>query len=163
MFLESRARATGKADNLTAISEPTAYLMWDLQHLISPGAYTACYWESFTCYHFSDISAADPLIRYLLVYLKIFVFICTNFMAGTLVVLSRKTQAQSCRARTVTNDVSSNTPVHALWHIIWEQTNCYMPAAFSSTQHNFVCSLTLLEDQSNLLMLPRFSSGHVDF
>jgi hypothetical protein len=33
MFLESRTRPVRKADNLTAISEPIVYTMWDLQHL----------------------------------------------------------------------------------------------------------------------------------
>jgi hypothetical protein len=33
MFLGSIARPALKADNLTAICEPTAYTMWDPQHL----------------------------------------------------------------------------------------------------------------------------------
>jgi hypothetical protein len=33
MFLGSRARLARKADNLTAISEPAIWTMWDLEHL----------------------------------------------------------------------------------------------------------------------------------
>jgi hypothetical protein len=36
MFLGAIARPVGRADNLTAICEPIMYIMWNLQHLITP-------------------------------------------------------------------------------------------------------------------------------
>jgi hypothetical protein len=37
-----------KADNLTAICEPTIYTVWNRQHLTTQQASTACYRYSFT-------------------------------------------------------------------------------------------------------------------
>jgi hypothetical protein len=42
MFLGSEVRPVRKADNLTAICEPTVYTMWDPQHLTTLQASTVC-------------------------------------------------------------------------------------------------------------------------
>jgi hypothetical protein len=47
MFLGSRARPVRRADNLTAICEPTVYTTRDPQHLTTLLASTACYWDFF--------------------------------------------------------------------------------------------------------------------
>jgi hypothetical protein len=47
VFLWSRARPVPKAESLTAICEPIVYTMWDLQHLTTVEASTACYGDSF--------------------------------------------------------------------------------------------------------------------
>jgi hypothetical protein len=39
-----------KADNLTAICEPTVYIMWDPQRLTTLWASMACYRDRFTFY-----------------------------------------------------------------------------------------------------------------
>jgi hypothetical protein len=44
----SKARPARKADNLTAISEPTVKVMWEPQRLTILWASTACYRDSFT-------------------------------------------------------------------------------------------------------------------
>jgi hypothetical protein len=41
-------RSAHKADNLTAISEPTVYKMWEPQYLTTLWASMACYRDSFT-------------------------------------------------------------------------------------------------------------------
>jgi hypothetical protein len=41
MFLRSKAQPVRKADDLTALREPTAYKMWDLLHLTTLQASTA--------------------------------------------------------------------------------------------------------------------------
>jgi hypothetical protein len=43
LFLGSTARSVHKADNLTAVCEPTVYTVWDPQHLTALQASTACY------------------------------------------------------------------------------------------------------------------------
>jgi hypothetical protein len=52
------------ADNLTAISEPIVYTMWD-QHLTTLQSSTACYRESFTylpvfLLHSTDFDSSSP-------------------------------------------------------------------------------------------------------
>jgi hypothetical protein len=46
-----RAWLMRKADNLTAICEPTVYKMWEPQHLLTIWASTACYRDSFTYFY----------------------------------------------------------------------------------------------------------------
>jgi hypothetical protein len=46
MFLGVKRRLARKADNLTAICEPTLYKMWDPQHLTTLQAPTAFYGDS---------------------------------------------------------------------------------------------------------------------
>jgi hypothetical protein len=48
MFLGSKVRWVRRADNLTAVCEPIVYTMYDLQHLRTLQAYTACYRDSFS-------------------------------------------------------------------------------------------------------------------
>jgi hypothetical protein len=43
-----KGRPARKADNLTAICEPTVYKMWEPQHLTTLWAFAACYRDSFT-------------------------------------------------------------------------------------------------------------------
>jgi hypothetical protein len=43
-------RPARKADNLTAICEPTVYTMWEPRRLTTLWASTACYRDSFTLY-----------------------------------------------------------------------------------------------------------------
>jgi hypothetical protein len=43
MFLESGAWPVRRVDNLTAISEPIVYTMWDPQHPTTLQTSTACY------------------------------------------------------------------------------------------------------------------------
>jgi hypothetical protein len=47
MFVCSRERTVRKADNLTAICEPTVHILWGPQHLTALYASTACYGVSF--------------------------------------------------------------------------------------------------------------------
>jgi hypothetical protein len=47
MFLWVKERPTRKADNLTAICEPTVYKMWEPRRLTTLWAFTACYRDSF--------------------------------------------------------------------------------------------------------------------
>jgi hypothetical protein len=43
-----KGRPARKADNLTAICEPTVYKMWEPRRLTALWASTACYRDSFT-------------------------------------------------------------------------------------------------------------------
>jgi hypothetical protein len=43
-----KERPARKADNFTAICEPTVYKMWQPRRLTTLWASTACYWDSFT-------------------------------------------------------------------------------------------------------------------
>jgi hypothetical protein len=45
-----KGRPARKADNLTAICEPTVYKMWEPRRLTTLRASTACYRDSFTIY-----------------------------------------------------------------------------------------------------------------
>jgi hypothetical protein len=50
MFLESRVRPVHKADNFTAICEPTVYTVWDPQYLTTlwpPRPATKIFFNSF--------------------------------------------------------------------------------------------------------------------
>jgi L-amino acid N-acyltransferase YncA len=51
-----RAKGSGKADNLTAIYEPTVQKMWELRPLTALWAFAACYWDSFTFILFYMVS-----------------------------------------------------------------------------------------------------------
>jgi hypothetical protein len=51
----SKGRPARKADNLTAICEPTVYKMWEPQHLTALWASTACYRDTFTFTLLEDI------------------------------------------------------------------------------------------------------------
>jgi hypothetical protein len=48
MFLWSKALLVRRADNLTAICEPTVYTMWDPYHITTLWASNACCGDSFT-------------------------------------------------------------------------------------------------------------------
>jgi hypothetical protein len=58
MFLVSRA------DNLTAICEPTVWTMSDPQHLITLSASTACYGDSFTFFFYFYVPKMSEYIRH---------------------------------------------------------------------------------------------------
>jgi hypothetical protein len=47
-----KGRSAHKAENLTAICEPAVYKMWQLRHLTTVWAFTACYRDSFTFFSF---------------------------------------------------------------------------------------------------------------
>jgi hypothetical protein len=47
-----KVQPTRKADNLTAICEPTAYKMWEPRRLTTLWATTACYRDIFTFFFF---------------------------------------------------------------------------------------------------------------
>jgi hypothetical protein len=79
MFLESRARLVRKADNLTAICEPTIWTMWDSRHFTNLQASTACYDHSLTFYvkvvsmlrvHVYFFCVADITYGYTVTYIK---------------------------------------------------------------------------------------------
>jgi hypothetical protein len=53
------ARSVRKADNLTAICEPTVETMWDPQHVTTLPVPTACYGDSFTLIYVGDIRTSQ--------------------------------------------------------------------------------------------------------
>jgi hypothetical protein len=58
-----KGRPTRKADNLTAICEPTVWKMWEARHLRTLWDTTTCYRDSFTLlpfYYKCTISAIGP-------------------------------------------------------------------------------------------------------
>jgi hypothetical protein len=48
IFLGNRARPVRRAENLTAVCEPTVWNIWETQHLTNLQASTSCYADSFT-------------------------------------------------------------------------------------------------------------------
>jgi hypothetical protein len=56
----SNRQSACKADNLTAICEPTVWKMWEPRRLTTPWAFTACYRDSFTFY---VLSFSNVLVR----------------------------------------------------------------------------------------------------
>jgi hypothetical protein len=59
MFLGNRARPVFKASKLTAICDPTAYTMWDPEHLTILWASTACYGDSFTFSYVDNVRTSQ--------------------------------------------------------------------------------------------------------
>jgi hypothetical protein len=49
-FSEGKGRPAREADNLTAISEPIVYKIWQPRRLTILWAFTACYRDSFTLF-----------------------------------------------------------------------------------------------------------------
>jgi hypothetical protein len=64
MFLVNSARPVCKADNLTAVCQPTVLTMWDPQQFSTLYVPTACYGDSFTFWSPVWSLSLPPRVRY---------------------------------------------------------------------------------------------------
>jgi hypothetical protein len=65
-FPNCRERPARKRENITAICEPIVWIMWEPQHLITYGAFTAWWRDSFTGFFFfvmSEIKICSPTLN----------------------------------------------------------------------------------------------------